>query len=142
MITKAISYFTILSLLFINTIAAQVKGNESSKQKFTLSGTITDTKSNETVIGVNVYIAELKTGTTSNEYGFYSITIPTGTYSVQFSAMGFETTEERIVLDKNIKNNFKLTASEEQLKDFTKQILNCICMKLVILAYNLIIIPL
>jgi hypothetical protein len=58
MITKAISYFTILSLLFLNTVVAQVKVNEPSKQKFTLSGTITDTKSNETVIGVNVYIAE------------------------------------------------------------------------------------
>ena len=117
MITKAISYFTILSLLFLNTVVAQVKGNEPSKQKFTLSGTITDTRSNETVIGVNVYIAELKTGTTTNEYGFYSITIPNGTYSVQFSAIGFETTEVQIVLDKNIKNNFKLTASEEQLKE-------------------------
>ena len=98
-------------------MVAQVKNNEPFKQKFTLSGTITDSKSNETVIGVNVYITELKTGTTTNEYGFYSITIPNGTYTVQLSSIGFETQEEKIVLDKNIKFNFKLSGSEEQLEE-------------------------
>ena len=117
MTSKLIYYTTFLFLLVINSIFAQVKNNEPFKQKFTLSGTITDSKSNETVIGVNVYITELKTGTTTNEYGFYSITIPNGTYTVQLSSMGFETREEKIVLDKNIKFNFKLSGSEEQLEE-------------------------
>ena len=117
MISKAIFYFSFLFLLFFNCVLAQVKSNEPSKQKFTLSGTITDAKSNETIIGVNVYITELKTGTTTNEYGFYSITIPNGTYTVQLSSIGFETQEEKIVLDKNIKFNFKLSTAEEQLKE-------------------------
>lgn len=47
-----------------------------SQEKFTLSGTITDFKNNETLIGVNVYIPVLKIGTTTNEYGFYSLTVP------------------------------------------------------------------
>jgi hypothetical protein len=117
MISKAIFYISILFLLFFNSVFAQEKNNDPSKQKFTLSGTITDAKSNETVIGVNVYIAELKTGTSTNEYGFYSITIPNGTYTVQLSSMGFESMEEKIVLDKNVKNNFKLSAAEEQLQE-------------------------
>jgi hypothetical protein len=41
-----------------------------SQDKFTLSGTITDIKTNETLIGVNVYIAETKSITKTNEYGF------------------------------------------------------------------------
>ena len=117
MITKAFLYTSVLFLLFFNAVLAQEKNNESGKQKFTLSGTITESKSNETIIGVNVFIPELKTGTTTNEYGFYSITIPGGTYTIQLSSIGYETREEKIVLDKNIKNNFKLSASEEQLQE-------------------------
>jgi hypothetical protein len=109
MTSKFIYYATAFFLLLINSVFAQ--------DKFTLSGTITDAKSNETLIGVNVIIPELKTGTTTNEYGFYSITIPKGKYSVQISSLSFQTIEETITLDKNIKNNFKLTAAEEQLEE-------------------------
>jgi outer membrane receptor protein involved in Fe transport len=115
--SKAFFYFTLLLIFTINSLFAQVKNNESSKQKFTLSGIISDSKSNETIIGVNVFIPELKTGTTTNEYGFYSITIPNGTYTIQLSSVGFQTLEEKIVLDKNIKNNYKLSGSEEQLQE-------------------------
>ncbi|MEO8236240.1 MAG: TonB-dependent receptor [Flavobacterium sp.] len=88
-----------------------------ANQKFTLSGTITDAKSNETLIGVNVYIPELKTGTTTNEYGFYSITIPKGNYTVQLSFISFQTLTESINLDKNTKSNFKLFSNEVQLEE-------------------------
>ncbi|MDN3677657.1 TonB-dependent receptor [Flavobacterium paronense] len=88
-----------------------------SAQKFTLSGTVTDAKSNETIIGVNVYIPELKTGTTTNEYGFYSITIPKGNYIVQLSFVSFQTLSESVTLNKNTKTNFQLFSSEEQLQE-------------------------
>ncbi len=60
-----------------------------SQEKFTLSGTISDIESNETLIGVNILFPELQTGTTTNEYGSYSITLPEGTYQVQISFFGF-----------------------------------------------------
>ena len=47
-----------------------------SQEKFTLTGTVKDQSSLETLIGVNIIIPELQTGTTSNEYGFYSLTLP------------------------------------------------------------------
>ena len=47
-----------------------------SQEKFTISGTVKDSLSGETLIGVTIAIAELKTGTTTNEYGFYSLTLP------------------------------------------------------------------
>ena len=49
-----------------------------SQEKFTLSGVISDEKTNETLIGVSIIIEELRTGTSTNEYGFYSITLPKG----------------------------------------------------------------
>ncbi|MNS01249.1 TonB-dependent Receptor Plug Domain protein [compost metagenome] len=103
-----------ISLLFIILFTTLTS---FSQNKFTLSGTITDANSNETLIGVNVIIPELKTGVTTNEYGFYSITIPNGNYTVQISYLGYQTIEERITLDKNIKNNFKLFGNETALQE-------------------------
>ncbi|MCB0742672.1 MAG: carboxypeptidase-like regulatory domain-containing protein, partial [Ignavibacteriae bacterium] len=42
------------------------------------------------MIGANIYIKELGTGTSSNEYGFYSITIPSSKYNIDFSFVGYE----------------------------------------------------
>ena len=87
------------------------------QEKFTLSGTIIDANSNETLIGVNVVIPALKTGVTTNEYGFYSITIPKGNYTVQISYLGYQTIEESIALNQNIKNNFNLFSNETALQE-------------------------
>lgn len=87
------------------------------QEKFTLSGTIIDANSNETLIGVNVVIPELKTGVTTNEYGFYSITIPKGNYTIQISYLGYLTISESISLNQNIKNNFNLFSNETALQE-------------------------
>ncbi|GEP51313.1 collagen-binding protein [Flavobacterium noncentrifugens] len=88
-----------------------------SQEKYTLSGTISAANSNETLIGVNIYIPEIKAATTTNEYGFYSITIPKGTYKVQISSLSFQTIEQTVSLDKNTKINFPLSSNEEQLQE-------------------------
>ncbi|HBK83979.1 MAG TPA: hypothetical protein DDZ41_10365, partial [Flavobacterium sp.] len=88
-----------------------------SQDKFTLSGIISDNKTNETLIGVTIIIEELKTGTATNEYGFYSITLPKGTYSIKISALGYKEIKTTIDLTKNTKNNFSLAASEELLEE-------------------------
>ncbi len=88
-----------------------------SQEKFTLSGIITDANSNETMIGVNVTIPELKTGIPTNEYGFYSLTIPKGIYKIQISALGYKTIEESINLNKNTKLNFNLASNETTLQE-------------------------
>ncbi|MET0946424.1 MAG: TonB-dependent receptor [Flavobacterium sp.] len=107
--SKTVYFYTTLVLLFCSAVFSQ--------EKFTISGIVTDSNSNETIIGVNIYFPELKTATTTNEYGFYSITIPKGIYMVQVSYMSFQTLEESITLDKNSKKNFKLFSSEEQLQE-------------------------
>jgi hypothetical protein len=101
----------IVFLLFITSFCSY------SQEKFTLSGTISDANSNETLIGVNILIPELKTGIITNEYGFYSITLPKGNYKIEITSLGFKNTEETIELNKNTKQNFKLTSSENVLKE-------------------------
>ena len=88
-----------------------------SQEKFTLSGTIADLKTKETLIGVNVFILETKTGITTNEYGFYSITLPKGEYTISISYVGYQVIEEKISLNSNIKKNILISESSQLLKE-------------------------
>ncbi len=87
------------------------------QQKFTINGTLLEDATGETLIGVNVLIPELQTGTITNEYGFYSITLPEGVYEILFSSLGFATVTETITLDKNITLNISLKTDTEQLDE-------------------------
>lgn len=88
-----------------------------SQNKITLNGVISDSESSETLIGVNILFPELKTGATTNEYGFYSITIPEGTYNVVISYLGYSMVSETIMFSENTTKNFSLTESVESLNE-------------------------
>lgn len=103
--------FTILLCFFLLEF-----GNAQTK-KFTLSGTITEANSDETLIGVNILIPQLKTGTITNEYGFYSISLEEGTYEFVFSSLGFEEVQKTVVLDQNIRLDISLNETTESLNE-------------------------
>lgn len=88
-----------------------------AQEKYTLSGTISEASSNETLIGVTVAVSELKTGTTTNEYGFYSITLPEGEYQIVVSYLGFQEIVENITLDRDVKQDFNLVERAEALQE-------------------------
>ena len=115
-IKKLTALFTIILFTTIS-FAQDPSDSEQSKQKFTISGTIMDANTNETLIGVNIIIPQLKTGVTTNEYGFYSITVPQGMHTIQVSSLGYITVEEAISLNTNIKKNFNLYSNETVLKE-------------------------
>ena len=54
-----------------------------AQEKFTLNGYIKDSLSGETLIGASVNLQGAGRGVTSNQYGFYSLTLPKGTYRLQ-----------------------------------------------------------
>lgn len=87
-----------------------------AQEKFTLSGTISDIKNNETLIGVSVYIKEANASVLTNEYGFYSITLPKGEYTISVDYSGFISAEEKISLNENIKKNFTLKEENRNVK--------------------------
>ena len=88
-----------------------------SQEKFTVSGTVYDNSNNETLIGVSIYFPDLNSGTTTNEYGFYSITIPKGIHKAQVSYLGFSTLNETINLSGKLIKNFKLSGESERLDE-------------------------
>ena len=69
------------------------------------------------MIGVTIAIPELNTGATTNEYGFYSITLPEGEYQIQVSYLGFQDQTQTIILRENGKMNFLMIEEAEQLEE-------------------------
>jgi len=112
-INTVITKSTCTFFLFILTIFTSF-----AQEKFTLSGTVSDSKNNETLIGVNIYIPTLKIGTTTNEYGFYSLSAPQGEYEVEISYVGYQSIQKNIILNQNTKSNFSITEGNgEELQE-------------------------
>lgn len=86
-----------------------------AQEKFTLSGTIAIQSNKETIIGASIFIPEAKVTVTSNAYGFYSITLPKGEYTVIISYVGFDEIQEKISLTENTKKNFDMLEKSTQL---------------------------
>ena len=81
-----------------------------SSQNFTVNGTLTDSKSGEQLAGALVTVKELPgTGVAANGYGFYSLQLKPGTYTLVFSYIGYESHNETVILsDKNVSKNIAL----------------------------------
>ncbi|WP_323789923.1 TonB-dependent receptor [Psychroserpens sp.] len=88
-----------------------------AQEKYTLSGVISDISSNETLIGVNILFPEQQTGTITNEYGFYSITLPEGSYKLVISYLGFQNIIETIELTSDLTKNYSLVEATETLDE-------------------------
>ncbi|QIE60680.1 TonB-dependent receptor [Rasiella rasia] len=88
-----------------------------SQEKYTLSGIVSEADTGETLFGVNVVIPALETGAITNEYGFYSITLPEGTYDVYFSTIGFATVKNSVTLSENTTLNNALAIDTQQLDE-------------------------
>ncbi len=84
-------------------------------QNVTLSGFINEAGSKEALIAVTVYSNDGVYGTTSNDYGFYSLTVPKGTYNFVYIIVGYEQKVISVTLDSNRTQNVLLTALGTQL---------------------------
>ena len=91
--------------------------NINSQNNFTLSGYVLDSQTNELVIGASVIIDELNIGTITNSYGFFSITVKEGDYSVKTQNLGYKDDLQIISLNKNIILNIYLTEEVESLDE-------------------------
>jgi outer membrane cobalamin receptor len=80
-------------------------------QNYTLSGYVRDAQTGEKLIGANIYSQEGLNGTSSNAYGFYSLTLPEGNYEIVFSYVGYKTSIETINLNQNIDLEIDLEAA-------------------------------
>ncbi len=80
-------------------------------QNFTISGYVEDASSGESLIGVNIFNQDNSIeGTTTNVYGFYSLTLPGNTYRIKSSYLGYQDILNEIFLDKDIELNLKMSS--------------------------------
>ena len=104
---------TILFLFISSVIFAQ--------NNYSISGTIKDQSSGETLFGATVFIQNSSIGGTSNEYGFYSITAPEGNYTLIISYLGFEDISKEVILTGDQNLDVELTESSNQLNEIVLQ---------------------
>lgn len=82
-------------------IAFLISGTIFSQSKATLSGYLKDAETGEGLIGATVYVDEIKSGTTTNVYGYYAISLPEGTYTITFNYLGYEANKQTVELMEN-----------------------------------------
>ena len=99
---------TILVLILLWTLMSVAQ-----KAEYTISGYISDESSSEKLISANVFNGETYVGTTTNNFGFYSLTLPAGKVLLQVSYIGYEDYEEEITLNGNITKNISLSVSNK-----------------------------
>ena len=84
------------------------KDLKPASRKFTISGYVTDGVSSETLIGANIVESRQHEGTTTNPYGFYSITLPEGETHLRFSYLGYEIRQHSFLLQRDTLLNIRL----------------------------------
>jgi len=99
---RTLTLSAVLFLSFCISLSAQ-------NRRFTVSGNITDSATGESLIGASVFVEELRAGTTANVYGFYSLSLPEGTYQLMASFIGYEYFSQIIEFPHDTRVNITLT---------------------------------
>lgn len=91
-----------------------------AQSSLTLSGYVEDALSKERIIGVNIYIDGETIGTTTNTFGFYSLSLAPGEYELVVSFIGYKSIRQKLILkDENINLDFQLEEASETLNEVT-----------------------
>ncbi|MGY5352695.1 carboxypeptidase-like regulatory domain-containing protein [Wenyingzhuangia sp. IMCC45533] len=88
---------------------------EEQNNLYTLSGVVTSKESGETLMGVSVFTEKERKGTVTNDYGFYSITLPKGNYVFNLSYLGYTSQKIKINLTSNIQKSIELESFLNEL---------------------------
>ncbi|WP_299761041.1 TonB-dependent receptor [uncultured Pontibacter sp.] len=79
-------------------LAENLKPKTGANRMVTLSGHIREAKTQEPGIGATVLVEELKKGAVSDEKGYYTITVPAGTYTLEVRSVGMVTDKRKLTL--------------------------------------------
>jgi len=102
----------ILVSVFVSTIA-EAQGN------FTVSGYVRDAATGEELIGASVSILNSGTGTISNEYGYYALSLKSSSYTLVYSYLGYGNQSKVVQLDEDVVFNMELSEVSLELEEVT-----------------------
>lgn len=86
-------------------------------QKHTIFGTISDLENGEHLIGATISIKDKNIGALTNNYGFYSLTIPEGSYNIAISFIGYQTITSNVNLSRDTSINVGLKSEITSLNE-------------------------
>ena len=108
--------------LYLMTICLWIALQGIAQNQHTISGYVRDSNTGEEMIGATVAVSELPgTGTISNVYGYYSLTLPAGAYTLIFNFIGYEPVERQIELKNSTKIDVDLAEENQQLDEIVIQ---------------------
>jgi hypothetical protein len=90
-----------------------------AQNKSTLSGTITDAESGEAIINAKIYIPAIRQGAVTNTYGFYSLTVESGTHIIEFRSGGMETVVKEFDLTADVVFNIEMSSEIKSIGEVT-----------------------
>jgi methylthioribose-1-phosphate isomerase len=103
--------------LFFCLITLAISLPMLAQSKYTISGAVRDSKTGEELIGATVYIKEIaNTGAATNAYGFYSLTLPAGKYTLQAHYVGYNNFVQEVNLDSSRTVNINLVPASVEMK--------------------------
>ena len=102
----------IILFLLSSTLVSQAQSG-----KVTLSGYLKDASSGEVLIGANIFIKELNIGTATNAYGFYSLTVPAGSYTLLVDYLGFQSMKKTVDIAQSTKLDWDVPPNSEVLTE-------------------------
>lgn len=103
-------------ILIVAALLSCLPSAFSQKRNCTVSGIVIDASNGEIIRGASVYVKERgHVGVATDANGFYAITIPEGEYTLHCSFLGYDDVEETLSLSKNIKQDFALRESSEEI---------------------------
>ncbi|SEL08318.1 Outer membrane receptor proteins, mostly Fe transport [Olivibacter domesticus] len=86
----------------------------SFAQQVTISGTVRDASNGETLIGASVRVLEApSSGVSANNYGFYSLSAPKGSYTIRISSIGYNAHEQKVDLNKDMRLDVSLDPNNQ-----------------------------
>ena len=99
---------------YLSTLILFLLVSSSFAQEYTISGTMKDSTNGEDLFGGSVIVKGLSNvGATANSYGFYSLTLEQGSYTLMYRSSGFETKEVAIKLTKNMSLDIELSLPKD-----------------------------
>ncbi|MBC8035422.1 MAG: TonB-dependent receptor [Chitinophagaceae bacterium] len=108
-----IAFFEVGTTIVLKTAEKKPRQIKAGNKAVTLSGFIREKGSLEWIPGATVYIPSIKTGVVSNNYGFYSLTIPAGEYVIQFTCAGFDRISDTVLMDRSMNRDVFIVPSSE-----------------------------
>lgn len=101
----------LLALVFLVSVKSY------AQSKYTISGIVKDNATGDVLIGSTVSVKEAATGTVANEKGYYSLSLPEGSYTLMVNFFGYKPKEIKIDLKKDVTINFSMSEDVDELKE-------------------------